>query len=137
MPSLSNLTDCFRSFTDRNQRWKEGCDIYVEGVRVSGKIQKTIQCTGKVSGIKLRHEGELKCCLHGCQAYYVAVWRSALAYPHTEHPRGDIGNIRTVSFLGLQVLYEQTQPPPEEILLKKDVCYTFADPEGMIDKVRL
>ena len=69
---------------------------------------------------------------------YVAVWRSAPAYPHTDHPSGDIGNIRTVSFLGLQVLYKQIQLPPGEKLLKtEDVCYTFADPEGMIDKVGL
>ena len=69
---------------------------------------------------------------------YLAVWRSAPAYPHTEHPNGDIGNKRSVSFLGPQVLYEQTQSPPGERLLNtENVCYTFADPEGMIDKVEL
>lgn len=68
MPRLSNLPDFVRSFIDENQRWKESCDIHVEEARVSGKIQKTIQCTGKVSGIKLRHEGEMKCCLYGCHA---------------------------------------------------------------------
>lgn len=67
---------------------------------------------------------------------YSAVWRSVPPYPHTEHPSGDLGKKRAVTFLGPQVLYEQSQwPPGERCVETKNVCYTFADPKGMIDKV--
>lgn len=56
----SNLTDVVRFFPlDKTHSWTENCDIQVEQVRVSGKFRTNIQCTGKESGIKLRHEGEL------------------------------------------------------------------------------
>ena len=69
---------------------------------------------------------------------YVAVWRTAAAYPHTDHPNGDFGNERSVTFLGPQVLFEQTQSAPGERLINTvNVYYTFADREGMFDKVGL
>lgn len=69
---------------------------------------------------------------------YVAVWRPTPAYPHTDHPNGDLGNERSVSFLGPQVLYKQTQSAlGERLITTVNVCYTFADQEGMFDKVGL
>ena len=66
------------------------------------------------------------------------VWGHFPAYPHTDHPKGALGNERSVSFLGPQVLYKQTQLPPGERLIDtEDVYYTFADREGMFDKIRL
>lgn len=57
---LSNLADVARFFsTGKTDILKEGFEINVEQVRVSGRIHTNIQCTGKESGIKLRHEGEL------------------------------------------------------------------------------
>lgn len=66
---------------------------------------------------------------------YSAVWRSAPPYPHTEHPSGDKGKKRTVTFLGPQVLYEQLERPPGERRVEtENVCYTFAYPKGMIER---
>lgn len=57
--SLSNLTNVVRFFfIGKTHSWKEKCDIHVERDTVSGKSHTNIQCTGKESGIKLRHEGE-------------------------------------------------------------------------------
>ena len=66
------------------------------------------------------------------------VWSSTPAYPHTDHPDGALGKERSVSFLGPQVLYGQSQSPPGERLINTvDVYYTFTDPEGMFDKIGL
>ena len=135
--SLSDLTDFVRYFLiGKTHPWKEECYIHV----VSGNIHTNIQGTGKESGTKLRHEGELN---HPCNVAfmdanlnYSAVWRSAPPYPHTEHPSGDLRNQRAVIFLGPQVLYEQPQwRPGERRVETENVCYTFANPNGMIDKV--
>ena len=139
--SLSDLTDFVRYFViGKTHTWMEECDIHVERVRMSGNIRRYIQCTGKESGTKLRHEGELnpqcKVACMDAKLNYSAVWKSAPPYPHTEHPSGDIRNRRTVTFLGPQVLYEQPQRSPGERRVETGyVCYTFADPKGMIDKV--
>ena len=50
-----------------------------------------------------------------------------------EHPGGDLGKQRAVTFLGPQVLYKQQSPSGEKCVETKDVCYTFANPQGMID----
>ena len=69
---------------------------------------------------------------------YIAVWRTAAAYPHTDHPNGALGKESSVSFLGPQVLYEQTQSPPGERLINTvNVRYTFADSGGRFDKIGL
>ena len=139
--SLSNLTDVVRFFSiEKTDSWEERCDINVERFSVAGKFHTNIHCTGKESGIKLRHEGELN---PPCNVAFMdaklncsAVWRSDSPYPHMEHPSGDLGKQRVVTFLGLQVLYEQPQRLPEERRVKtENVCYTYADPEGMIDEV--
>jgi hypothetical protein len=139
--SQSNLADIVRFFLiSKAQPWKEECYVRVERVRVSGGIYKNIQGTGKESGTKLRHEGEpylpAMLLLRISKLNYSAVWRSALPYPHTEHPSGDRHNQRAVTFLGPQVLYEQPQRAPgEKSVETENVCYTFANPDGMIDKV--
>lgn len=139
--SLSNLTDIVRFFfIGETHSWKEKCDIHVERIRGPGKIYTNIQCTGKESVIKLRHEGKLNppynVAFMDAKLNYFAVWRSAPPYPHTENPSGDLGKQRAVTFLGPQVLYEQPQwLPGERCVETKNVCYTFANPKGMIDEV--
>lgn len=57
--TLSNFADAVRFFSmGKTDFWKEECNIHVEQVTASRKIHTNIQCTGKESGIKLRHEGE-------------------------------------------------------------------------------
>ena len=56
---LFDLTNMFRFFlVGTTRRWKEKCGLHVERIRESTKPLISIICTGKVSGIKLRHEGE-------------------------------------------------------------------------------
>ena len=139
--SLSNLTDGVRFFKiSKAQAWKEECSIDVQRLTVSENLRTYIQCTGKKSGTKLRHEGELdllcKVARMDATLNYYAVWRSTPPYPHTDHPSVDTRNQRAVTFLGPQVLYEQARwPPGERRLETKDVRYTFTNPDGMTNKV--
>ena len=59
------LLTFFRFFSvGPNRPWKEKCDLHVEQESESAERLTNIQCTGKESGIKLRHEGELNSPCH-------------------------------------------------------------------------
>ena len=52
-----------------------------------------------------------------------------------EHPSGDLGKQRAVTFLGSQILIEQPQGSSEQRIETMNVCYTFPNPEGRDDEV--